>query len=138
MYDVIMVASICLSVIVYQAVEEDSVSLIHNIHTLALEICAPFERVTLPVSSEPPSPYLRSIIRDMEVLSPFPPFFLEILRILNVIPPNLFPIVWAISDAFEMVCKEMDITLTKWVFFSTNQLKAKWVFFFSTNQLKGG
>lgn len=77
--------------------------------------------VVMSVTSDPHSPYFYfylHFVKDMGVLFAIPPVSMDILRVLNVVPSQLFPNSWAYTKAFEMVCDDQVITPTVGVFFS--------------------
>lgn len=58
------------------------------------EACSPSKRVTTLGSSNPPPPYFYvylPFIKDMMFLFLFYPFFIQVMRIFNITPTQLFP-----------------------------------------------
>lgn len=75
----------------------------------------------MQVYSDPPSLFLYFYLpffKDMGFFSSFPPFVMEVLRVLNVAPSHLLYNNWCFIRAFEMVCEGIEIYHIVGIFFS--------------------
>lgn len=61
---------------------------------------------------------------------PFSPFSIEVTRVLNITPTQLFPNSWGFIRAFEMARDDLEVTPIAWVFFSfytITHVKCSWL-----------
>lgn len=97
------------------------VSSLEDEEWVVLEAFSLSDKETMHVSSEPLSPYFYfylPFVNYMWVAFPFSPFYMEVLRVLNIEPSQLFPNDWGNMRAFEMVYEELYVTPVVGVFFS--------------------
>lgn len=84
-----------------------------------LEACSPTKRVTITVSYDYPFTYFYLyllFIKDIGIILPFSPLFMEVLKVLNVVPFQLLPNNWDFIRVVEMVYEELEISHIVWVF----------------------
>lgn len=76
--------------------------------TVILEACSPSDKVTTLVSP---------LIKDMGFVFHCSPFSIEVMRVLNIAPTQLFSNSWGFIKAFETACEYLDVTPALGVFF---------------------